>query len=488
MSEKTDQELLREYITGTEDAFADLAHRHVDLVYSTALRLLNNSSLAEEVTQRTFLTLSQNARKLQDRSILTGWLYETTRNFAITTIRAEHRRRLREQEAALMQTQNPNEDQPPWAQMAPHLDDALARLNADDRDVILLRFFERKPAREIAAQFGLTEDAAQKRATRALERLRMILAERGLPSSAAGLAAVLSIQAVQAAPTGLTASVIAAAGTSTVVTSTLGIIMASTKAKLAIAAVLVAAVSTPLVLQHQANARLHEELTTLRQKNTELEQLRANQTPPVQLGEDAAQRRREREELLRLRGEVTALRAQASEPSKANKEPARQASPRPEHPETPLVSSESWANVGFASPVDSFQTLHWARARRDTNVIANALAWSDDRTRDQIEALFARAPESVRQRYGTADAYILSLFDHPTPDDSRRVTGYRVLGENIADTHATISVEEQIADGRTNIRQMEFVRIGDGWRQALDFDGPSRSKLGASLQAEANRP
>ena len=488
MSEKTDQELLREHFeTGSEDAFADLVHRHVDLVYSTALRILNNFSLAEEVTQRTFLALSQNARKLQDRSILTGWLYETARNSAVTTIRSENRRRLREQEAALMQTQDSSEDQPPWAQMAPHLDDALAKLGTHDRDLILLRFFERKPAREIAAQFGLTEEAAQKRAARALERLRTIFAEGGLPSSAAGLAAALSIQAVHSAPAGLTASVIAAAETGKVVTSTLGIIMASAKAKLGIAAILMAAVSTPLVLQHQTNARLQEELSDLRQKNAQLEQWRQeNPRPAAQNTEDTAQRRKERDELLRLRGEVTALRAQASESPKARREAARPASAGESQPETQLVPAESWANVGFASPVDAFQTLHWARARRDTNVIANALAWSDERTRDQIESLFAAAPESVRQRYGTADAYILSLFDHPTPDDSRRVTGYKVLNENIGDTQATISVEEQIADGRTSVREMNFVRIDNGWRQALDFDRAGTSKLGKALQAEAN--
>ena len=487
MSEKTDQELLREHFeTGSEDAFADLVHRHVDLVYSTALRVLSNFSLAEEVTQRTFLALSQNARKLQDRSILTGWLYETTRNSAITTIRSENRRRLREQEAVLMQTQDSSEDQPPWAQMAPHLDNALAKLSTPDRDLILLRFFERKPAREIAAQFGLTEEAAQKRAARALERLRTIFAERGLPSSTAGLAAALSLQAVQSAPAGLTASVIAAAGTSKVITSTLGIIMASTKAKLGLAAILMAAVSTPLVLQHQTNTRLQEELSALRQQNAQLEQWRQeNPRPAAQNTEDTAQRKNERDELLRLRAEVTALRAQA-EASKTRAAALRPTTGPGSEPATPLVPAESWANVGFASPVDSFQTLHWARVRRDTNVIANSLAWSDERTRDQIESLFAAAPESVRQRYGTADAYILSLFDHPTPDDSRRVTGFRVLGENIGDTEATIFIEEQIADGRTHVREMNFVRIGDGWRQALEFDRPGVSKLGKALQAEAN--
>ena len=64
-----DQELLRDYArTGSDEAFAELAHRHVDLVYSTAFRVLRNASLAEEVTQRAFQALAQNAQKLSHRS------------------------------------------------------------------------------------------------------------------------------------------------------------------------------------------------------------------------------------------------------------------------------------------------------------------------------------------------------------------------------------------------------------------------------------
>lgn len=109
MSERTDQNLLRDFArTGADDAFAELAHRHVDLVYWTAFRVLRNASLAEEVTQRTFVALAQNAHKLHHRSVLTGWLHETARNFAIATVRSEERRRWREQEAAIVRTLNSN--------------------------------------------------------------------------------------------------------------------------------------------------------------------------------------------------------------------------------------------------------------------------------------------------------------------------------------------------------------------------------------------
>lgn len=495
MPDVTDHDLIREYArTGSEEAFGELVHRHLDLVYSIAFRVLRNASFSEEVTQRVFVALARNAVKLEQRAGLTGWLHETTRNFAITTVRSEERRRLREQEAATMKSHDSNEMQAVWDQMAPHLDGALAQLSEADRDAILLRYFERKTAREIGERLGLGEEAAQKRATRALDRLRMIFAERGLAAPTTGLASLISIQAIQSAPVGLAASVIAAAGTAGTVipvTSTIGFIMASTKIKLGLAAVLVASISTPLVIQHQTNGRLLGEIAALRQQSAELERLREENQRLAALNVDAGEaerRRQEHAELMRLRGEVASLRARPSKLGGARAESAKPKSPKPNASEAPLVPAENWANVGFATPSSTFQTLTWAKANRDTNVIANSLAWSDEHSRSSIEAIFASAPESVRSKYGSADAFILSLFDYPTPDDSRRAVSFRILNENIAGDEATVLFEEQFADGHTITGPHRYVRIGDQWRQALDFDEPATGKLGKVLQAQTPEP
>ncbi len=370
MSDVTDHDLICEYArSGSEEAFGELAHRHVDLVHSTAFRVLRNASLAEEVTQRVFVALARNATKLQHRAVLTGWLHETTRNFAITTVRSEERRRLREQEAATLETPESNDTQAVWDQIAPHLDDALAHLSEADRDAILLRYFERKTAREIGDRLGLTEEAAQKRAARALDRLRMIFAERGLSASANGLAGFLSIQAVQSAPVGLTGSVIAAAGTAGAVlpvTSTLGFIMASTKIKIGLAAVLVAGVSTPLVIQHQKNARLLDEVAALRRQSAELERLREENQRLAALNVDAAEpERQEHLELMRLRGQVGMLRDELRQVKLAN----------PTSPESSPAISQSQTNppasslmqpgvalkdLGAATPDAAAQSFLWA--------------------------------------------------------------------------------------------------------------------------------
>jgi hypothetical protein len=90
-----------------------------------------------------------------------------------------------------------------WDSVAPYLDDAVSQLDEADRDLMMLRFFQRKTAREIGEQLGLSEEAAQKRVTRALERLRGVLSKRGLTVSGAMLAGAISTQAVQAAPAAL---------------------------------------------------------------------------------------------------------------------------------------------------------------------------------------------------------------------------------------------------------------------------------------------
>src|SRR5438552_4747146 len=222
MNSLTDQELLRDY-TGrrSEAAFAELVRRHVDFVYSAALRMVRDAHLAEDVAQGVFVALAQSASQLRDRPVLSGWLHRTAQNLAANTVRADVRRRAREQEAAAMNELH--EPDAVWEDIAPHLDDALGELSEADRDALLLRYFEGKSTRQIAQMLGTSEDAAQKRVSRALERLREFLAKRGVTAGASGLVVVLSANAVQSAPVGLAVTISTAAslaGTTIAATAT----------------------------------------------------------------------------------------------------------------------------------------------------------------------------------------------------------------------------------------------------------------------------
>jgi RNA polymerase sigma factor (sigma-70 family) len=201
MTEPDDIELLRQYaVENSEAAFATLVARHVNLVYSTALRSIGNSHSAEEITQAVFIILSRKAKSFPRKTILTGWLHQTTRLTAANFLRTEIRRQHREQKAYMQSTLGETET---WTQIAPLLDDAIARLGDRDRDAILLRYFENKSAREMAAALRVDEPAAQKRVTRAVEKLRAFFAKRGVTLTAAAIAGAVSANSVQAAPVGL---------------------------------------------------------------------------------------------------------------------------------------------------------------------------------------------------------------------------------------------------------------------------------------------
>src|SRR5437773_9530666 len=99
-----DMDLVREYASRKcEDAFTTLVSRHINMVYSVALRQVGNAQHAEEITQAVFLTLARKAPSLGQSTVLSGWLFRTARLSAANFQMSEVRRTRREHEA-LMQS------------------------------------------------------------------------------------------------------------------------------------------------------------------------------------------------------------------------------------------------------------------------------------------------------------------------------------------------------------------------------------------------
>ncbi|SRR5581483_9868095 len=255
MLDLSDKELLRRYADeGSEDAFAALVARHINLAYSAALRKTANPHAAEEVAQAVFIILARKSHLLRKETVLAGWLYQTARFTAANLLRRDIRRFQREQEVFMQSLSNGTESEA-WSQMAPLLEDALGQLGERDRNAILLRFFEGRSFHEVAARMGASENAAKKRVGRGLEKLRKYLSRRGVAVPTAILVAAISTHSVEAAPAVLAKTVTTAAlakgaaaagSTLTLIKSTLKL-MAWTKAKTAIvttAVVLLAAGAT----------------------------------------------------------------------------------------------------------------------------------------------------------------------------------------------------------------------------------------------------
>jgi hypothetical protein len=245
-------------------------------------------------------------------------------------VRREARRQLREQIATEMNAMNASTAD--WTHIEPLLDEAMDALDDTDRTAVLLRYFENKSLREVGAAIGVGDDAAQKRVSRAVERLREFFIKRGVTVGAAALAVLLSANAVQSAPVGLAATIAAGAvlagtvvQTSTVIAATKTIAM-TTLQKTAITAALAAAVSTGIFEAHQAS-QLRQQNQTLQQEQSvlaaQIQQMQqehgdlTNRLASLLAENKGLTSGRNATELLKLRGEVARLQNAANDSTDA---------------------------------------------------------------------------------------------------------------------------------------------------------------------------
>jgi RNA polymerase sigma factor (sigma-70 family) len=344
-----DPELLRRFAkTNSEDAFAELVKRHVNLVYSAALRQVNGDEhLAKDVSQTVFTDLARKAGSLAHRESLTGWLYTSAHFAAAKIVRTENRRRDRE-EKFMREPISETAPEADWEKLRPTLDDAMHELKETDREAVLLRYFENRQFAEVGAKLGLNENAARMRVERALEKLRDIFAKRGI-TTATAFASVISANAIQIAPANLAATLttasIAIAGTGTF---TLLKIMTATKLKLGISALVVASAITAFVIQSQTQEKLRAKNQSLMQQITQLQTDNESLSNRLAVAGDSKSLSDDQfNELLKLRSEVGVLRQQANQLSKI----------QPENRSSSDQSASGQNQMEQSSPEDLFE-LH----------------------------------------------------------------------------------------------------------------------------------
>jgi RNA polymerase sigma factor (sigma-70 family) len=361
--------LLAEYVqSGSDAAFRELAARYLDLVYSTALRLVEGDAhRAEDIVQTVFVDLARMARTLPEGTRLGGWLHRHTCFTAAHAMRTERRRRHRETQAVEMNALLDNASGKDFSLLAPILDEAINELNETDRTAILLRFFEQHDFRALGQALGSSEDAARMRVSRALDKLGALLKQRGVTTSSAALAVLLSANAVHAAPIGLAVTVSAAALTAGAAVSTSLTAATSTTSMTLVQKVLLGLGATAIIgagvyEAHQASA-LRAQVASLQQQAPLaarlrwLEQERDDATNRLaSLDSENAGLKKNSTELLSLRGEVTRLRNQVRENLRPTPAPgAELSSSTPSSGEAQIVPSNHV--VTAAATVRSGQTF-----------------------------------------------------------------------------------------------------------------------------------
>jgi RNA polymerase sigma factor (sigma-70 family) len=302
-----DANLLRSYAeTGSEDSFRQLVRRHIALVYSTALRRVGRDThLAEDVAQTVFIDLARKAPSLRGHATLAGWLYVSTRLAAAATVRRETRRKTREEFAPSMPAADPLPE-PDAAGLRPVLDDVIIELKDDEREAIILRFFEQRSFAEVGATLRVSEEAARKRVARALEKLQAALVRRGISSTAVALATALAGATATVVPGGLAEKIsgiaIAHAGT-----AGFGSLTASLAAHLAPAAAVFAIGTLILLPLHRTNQSREEEIARLSATAERLPALRAENLRLARIIADAEALERREAALPGLRATLASL-------------------------------------------------------------------------------------------------------------------------------------------------------------------------------------
>jgi len=314
MEQPSNIEILKQFtLSQDEQIFATIVERYVDLVFSAALRQLHDWHLAEEATQNVFLDLLKAAPKLPTQTILGAWLHQVTRRRCVDMIRAEKRRRNRERIAADMQ--NKQTDQTCWKQIEGHLEEALESLSEKEYNAVILRFFEDKNHREVGETLGISEDAAQKRIQRAVQHLSSFLGKRGLGVGATTLPSLLLANTIQAAPPGLSPSILTTANlfgtglaTTTAASATQAISM-TTLQKAVTTSVVTISLGVGIYTKHEANqlqAEVRQLQTTRAETMKDLQGALAEKTSLLEEAQNEIERLKEATaDIHRLRSEAT---------------------------------------------------------------------------------------------------------------------------------------------------------------------------------------
>lgn len=458
-----DAELLRRYASDrSEEAFATLVRRHIDFVFSAALRQTGgDNTLAQDVTQVVFIELARKAAALGRHPALVGWLHTATR-FAVGRVRRAEARRLARERAAHTPEGSLADAAPEldWARLQPVFDEVLGELKERERTAILLRFFEHRTLAEVGARLSVSESAARSCVDRALEKMRTAFARRGVTSTAAGVSLALVHQVGAAAPAGLAHAVTGAALASAGAGASAGLLAFFAMTKLqavALAGLFVAGAITFAWERQQTQA----------------------------VAADVAALRTEHAALMALQQENRRLAAASMRPVTPTTAPAPRgnvAASAALDPETEALLAagmkpmSQWRNQGRATPAAALETLFWAALNGEFDALAPMITFTEP-GKVKLDAWFQRLSPELRARLRTPERAIAPAFAAEYPwfqrlhlhqQTARQQPAFKVVGIGEPDRGGTATLKVVFSYNSDPDRPSEIHlrQEPDGWQCA----------------------
>jgi RNA polymerase sigma factor (sigma-70 family) len=347
-----DSELLRRYCgERSEDAFAQLVERHLGLVYAVALRQAgNNAQVAEVMAQAVFTDLAEHAQSLQEHATLAGWLYSRTLTAEVDSASEQPKRK------------GPPEAGPAHSsparirnseQLEPVIGEAIDRMAEIDRSALLLHYRDNLDFRTVGAVLGLSDEGARQRVTQALEELRGILRAGGRTTAVTlkTLGTVLSASGLVRPPAGLAHTIAKTAVVKTDAGSGLSTFLRANRMKAALAALLLVALLTALIIEQRSRADLTAPKSALRDRNESNPSApeRNRQAADRLAGSSEQQRlRKDQRELMRSRTGTAELRKETADPLREEPSQLDPETSIKNEPELPVVSYFAQVSVKLA--------------------------------------------------------------------------------------------------------------------------------------------
>jgi RNA polymerase sigma-70 factor (ECF subfamily) len=440
-----DQQHLQDYVlTGSHGAFRLLVDRYLGLVYSAALRMVHDAPRAEGIAHRVFAALAKNADAIGPGEPVARWLYDATRREAVRdTLTARQRSdggRTQIADAPATEAQR----------VTDNLEAMMDRLPAKDRDAIVLRFLAQRGGPELAGFLQVTEEAAQARVNHAVEMLQTEFNKAGTPITSAVLTEMLTSECAAHVPIGL-AIAVGAEALEAAATAPARRTAANWWENKAVALVVVAGFLVGAGIFIRQYARLGELKSENQRLLAERKKFRsdfaAGRTPPARDGSTELVRlRRSEDELLRLRRELTQLRAEI--PAAPPPGPAAPTPPVPppadEHEPGRLITSEALRFSGYTTPAAAMESVVWSMVVGGYDAYLIALS-PEDRTEE------LNHPEG-REFFEARQQELASQFK------AMQVFALKVLSDDEVELKVLL-------DFGTPIFQIQpLVRINEQWR------------------------